>query len=35
MGTTSGRKARYARSLVLALDPDRVPGPLDRLLAGC
>jgi hypothetical protein len=35
MGTTSGRKARYARSLVLALDPDRVPRPLDRLLAGC
>ena len=32
MGTTSGRKARYARSLVLALDPDRVPRPLDRLL---
>lgn len=35
MGTTSGRKARYARSLVLALDRDRVPRPLDRLLAGC
>jgi hypothetical protein len=33
MGTTSGRKARYARKLVLALDPDRVPRPLDRLLA--
>jgi hypothetical protein len=33
MGTTSGRKARYARKLVLALDPDRVPRPLDHLLA--
>jgi hypothetical protein len=31
MGTTSGRKARYARRLVLALDPDRVPRPLDQL----
>jgi hypothetical protein len=33
LGTTSGRKARYARELVLALDPDRVPLPLGRLLA--
>ncbi len=32
MGTTSGRKARYAGALVAALDPDRVPRPLDRLL---
>lgn len=34
MGTISGRKARYARALVDALDPDRVPRPLDRLLPG-
>jgi hypothetical protein len=34
MGTTSGRKARYARALVLALDSDRVPRPLQHLLAG-
>jgi hypothetical protein len=33
MGTRSGRKARYARVLVDALEPDRVPPPLDRLLA--
>jgi hypothetical protein len=33
MGTTSGRKARYARTLVSALDPNRIPRPLDRLLA--
>ncbi|MFK3983316.1 ATP-dependent endonuclease [Micromonospora sp. NPDC050397] len=32
MGTTSGRKARYGAALVHALDPDRVPPPLDRLL---
>jgi hypothetical protein len=32
MGTKSGRKIRYARLLVDALDPHRVPGPLDRLL---
>jgi hypothetical protein len=32
-GTTSGRKAQYAGKLVLALDPDRVPRPLERLLA--
>jgi hypothetical protein len=34
MGTTSGRKAWYARALVLAVDADRVPAPLDRVLAG-
>jgi hypothetical protein len=34
MGTTSGRKARYARALVLALDSNRIPPPLDHLLAG-
>ncbi len=33
MGTTSGRKARYARALVLALDLNRIPWPLQRLLA--
>jgi hypothetical protein len=33
MGTTSGRKARYARALVSALDAERVPRPLDNLLA--
>ena len=33
MGTTSGRKARYARALVRALEPNCVPRPLDRLLA--
>jgi hypothetical protein len=33
MGTRSGRKAHYARVLVNALEPDRVPLPLDRLLA--
>jgi hypothetical protein len=33
LGTRSGRKRRYARLLVDALDLDRVPGPLDRLLA--
>jgi hypothetical protein len=33
MGTTSGRKARYARALVLALDATRIPRPLDHLLA--
>ncbi|MFF0153958.1 TOPRIM nucleotidyl transferase/hydrolase domain-containing protein [Micromonospora sp. NPDC005203] len=32
MGTMSGRKARYARALVHALDPDAIPPPLDRLL---
>ncbi|MFF7445546.1 MULTISPECIES: TOPRIM nucleotidyl transferase/hydrolase domain-containing protein [unclassified Streptomyces] len=33
MGTHSGRKALYAQALVSHLDLDRVPGPLDRLLA--
>ncbi|MEU7610980.1 TOPRIM nucleotidyl transferase/hydrolase domain-containing protein [Micromonospora sp. NPDC049204] len=32
MGTMSGRKARYARALVHALDPGAIPRPLDRLL---
>ena len=31
MGTTSGRKARYARALTRALDADRVPWPLDQV----
>jgi hypothetical protein len=34
MGTRSGRKRRYARLLVEALDPGRVPRPLADLLAG-
>ncbi|MEV4845954.1 TOPRIM nucleotidyl transferase/hydrolase domain-containing protein [Micromonospora matsumotoense] len=34
LGTTSGRKARYAAALVHALDLDHVPRPLDRLLPG-
>jgi hypothetical protein len=33
LGTHSGRKARYARLLVEALDASNVPTPLDRLLA--
>ena len=33
LGTTSGRKIEYARLLVEALDLDRVPRPLDGLLA--
>jgi hypothetical protein len=33
IGSRSGRKARYARVLVEALDLDHVPEPLDRLLA--
>jgi hypothetical protein len=33
IGTASGRKHRYARLLVDALDLSRVPEPLDRLLA--
>ncbi|WP_447035035.1 TOPRIM nucleotidyl transferase/hydrolase domain-containing protein [Streptomyces sp. DSM 118878] len=33
MGTRSGRKALYARAFVEHLDLDRVPRPLDRLLA--
>lgn len=32
MGTRSGRKSRYARLLAAALDPGRVPRPLDRVL---
>ncbi|MET7334116.1 TOPRIM nucleotidyl transferase/hydrolase domain-containing protein [Nonomuraea sp. NPDC005650] len=33
MGAGSGRKIRYAGLMVAALDLDRVPRPLDRLLA--
>jgi hypothetical protein len=33
MGTIGGRKARYARALVLAVDAADIPRPLDRLLA--
>jgi hypothetical protein len=33
LGTHSGRKAQYARALVEALDLERVPKPLDRVLA--
>jgi hypothetical protein len=33
MGTRSGRKIRYGRLLVEALDLDHVPPPLDRALA--
>jgi hypothetical protein len=33
IGTTSGRKARYARALVEALELSRVPRPLDGVLA--
>jgi hypothetical protein len=32
LGTRSGRKIRYGRLLVEALDPDRVPAPLDQAL---
>jgi hypothetical protein len=32
IGTKSGRKARYARALVEALDLAHVPAPLSRLL---
>ncbi|MCK2214717.1 ATP-dependent endonuclease [Actinomadura sp. ATCC 31491] len=32
MGSGSGRKIRYSALLVAALDPGRVPRPLDRLL---
>jgi hypothetical protein len=32
-GIRSGRKVRYGRGLVEALDPDRVPYPLDAVLA--
>jgi len=33
MGSGGGRKIRYARLLVDALDPTKVPRPLDRVLA--
>ncbi|MFG2874659.1 TOPRIM nucleotidyl transferase/hydrolase domain-containing protein [Streptomyces sp. NPDC048337] len=33
LGTKKGRKIRYGRLLVEALDPARVPAPLDDLLA--
>lgn len=33
LGTTSGRKIHYGRVLVEALDHDRIPAPLERLLA--
>ncbi|MCM9080192.1 MULTISPECIES: TOPRIM nucleotidyl transferase/hydrolase domain-containing protein [Streptomyces] len=33
LGTQKGRKIRYGRLLVEALDPDRTPAPLDDLLA--
>lgn len=33
LGTTSGRKAHYARALVERLTPAQVPAPLARLLA--
>lgn len=33
LGTKKGRKIHYGRVLVEALDPDRVPAPLDALLA--
>jgi hypothetical protein len=32
ISTRAGRKAQYARALVLALDLDRVPPPLDAVL---
>ncbi|MGK5530431.1 TOPRIM nucleotidyl transferase/hydrolase domain-containing protein [Streptomyces sp. URMC 129] len=32
LGTKKGRKIHYGRALVEALDPDRVPAPLDALL---
>ncbi|MGY6026781.1 TOPRIM nucleotidyl transferase/hydrolase domain-containing protein [Streptomyces spinosirectus] len=34
LGTKKGRKIHYGRVLVEALDPDRVPAPLNGLLAG-
>ncbi|MFF4764034.1 TOPRIM nucleotidyl transferase/hydrolase domain-containing protein [Streptomyces sp. NPDC001292] len=33
LGTKKGRKIHYGRVLVEALDPDRVPAPLDGLLS--
>ncbi|MEV6110684.1 TOPRIM nucleotidyl transferase/hydrolase domain-containing protein [Streptomyces sp. NPDC051940] len=34
LGTKKGRKIHYGRVLVEALDPDRVPAPLEGLFAG-
>ncbi|MEU0964224.1 TOPRIM nucleotidyl transferase/hydrolase domain-containing protein [Streptomyces sp. NPDC005917] len=34
LGTKKGRKIHYGRVLVEALEPDRVPAPLDGLLGG-
>ncbi|MDT0401436.1 TOPRIM nucleotidyl transferase/hydrolase domain-containing protein [Streptomyces edwardsiae] len=34
LGTKKGRKIRYGRVLVEALQPERVPAPLDALLTG-
>ncbi|GAA1510962.1 hypothetical protein GCM10009730_14320 [Streptomyces albidochromogenes] len=34
LGTKKGRKIRYGRVLVEALDPDSTPAPLDDLLTG-
>ncbi|MFI9604545.1 TOPRIM nucleotidyl transferase/hydrolase domain-containing protein [Streptomyces sp. NPDC004069] len=33
LGTKKGRKIHYGRVLVKALDPDRIPAPLDGLLS--
>jgi hypothetical protein len=33
LGSRSGRKSRYARLMAAALEPGRVPRPLDRVLA--
>lgn len=33
MGSIGGRKARYASALINEIEPDRIPLPLDRLLA--
>ncbi|MGO4422647.1 TOPRIM nucleotidyl transferase/hydrolase domain-containing protein [Streptomyces sp. MCAF7] len=34
LGTKKGRKIHYGRVLVEALDPDRIPAPLDGLITG-
>ncbi|MFG2291870.1 TOPRIM nucleotidyl transferase/hydrolase domain-containing protein [Streptomyces sp. NPDC048603] len=34
LGTKKGRKIHYGRVLVEALDPDRIPAPLDALIRG-
>jgi len=34
LGTKKGRKIHYGRVLAEALDPERIPAPLDGLLAG-